>query len=338
MKTKNIIIFLIFAVIAWFIYLARGVLTPFVMAAIIAYVLHPVVEFLSEKTKVHRIIFIILIFLLLFAGIGWLGTLLTQRVFHEAQSLASESGQLLQNAQNQITYLPSWTQGFAQAAVVSIREAFVIEPAIIVPLFSGAFSRVFTFITFLFALFYFLKDGKKFIDYLLLFTRGEKKLEAEIVLNKINAILGEYLRGQLLLVVLMATLGFAIFTFLGVRFSLILGLLIGFAEIVPMIGPILAGITVALFSIFDGVSKFGLPPLYDGLLVLGAYVTINQIENYLIVPQLMGRITKLHPLLVFFSVLAGGQLFGVLGFILAVPVAVSLRILLEYLLDKLASK
>lgn len=338
MKTKNIIIIAVFAVIIWFIYLARAILTPFIAAAIVAYLLHPVVDFLSAKTKAHRIIFIILIFLLLFAGIGWFGTFITQRVFHEAEALGRESQQLLEKAQSQIAYLPSWTQGFAAAAVVSIREAFVIEPAIIVPFFSGAFSRVFTFITFLFALFYFLKDGKKFIDYLLLFTRGERKLEAEIVLNKINAILGDYLRGQLLLVVLMATLGFAIFTFLGVRFSLILGLLIGFAEIVPMIGPILAGTTVALFSIFDDVSKFGLPPLYDGLLVLGAYIVFNQIENYVIVPQVMGRITKLHPLLVFFSVLAGGQLFGILGFILAVPVAVSLRILLDYLLDKLASR
>lgn len=335
---RTLILIALGLIFLWFIYLARAVLTPFILAAIFAYILNPIVTTLSERTKFHRAYFVVLFYIALFALIGWGGTFLSKQIFFEIKELGGESQILLQNANSYITTLPIWVQGYARDAIVSIRETLTIEPASILPIFSGAASRFFATITFLFASFYFLKDGGRLIEGMLLFLPGEYKLEAEILLRRINTILGNYLRGQLTLVLLMATLGFIIFSFLGVRFSLLLGIMIGLAEIVPMIGPIIAGIVVTVVAMFDGVSGFNLPPLYDGLLVVGAYIALNQLENYIIVPQVIGRVTNLHPLLVFFSVLAGGQLFGFLGFILAVPVTASLRIVLEYLLDKLASK
>lgn len=338
MKMRTLGLILLGLIILWFLYLARAILTPFILAAIFAYILNPLISFVCQRSKLHRGLVIGLFYLLLFAFLGWVGTLFTKQIFTELKELGGESQILLRNAESSIAILPSWAQGYARDAIISIREALTIEPAALLPIFSGAASRFFATITFLFASFYFLKDGARLVDGILLFFPGEHRLEAEVILRKINGILGSYLRGQLTLVLLMATLGFIIFSFLGVRFSLLLGLLIGLAEIVPMIGPIVAGVVVALVGMFDGLSRFGLPPFTDGLIIVGAYILLNQIENYIVVPQLMGRITNLHPLLIFFAVLAGGHLFGILGFILAVPVAASLRIILEYLLDKLASK
>lgn len=338
MKPRTISLIVLTLVIVWFFYLARAILTPFILAAVFAYILNPIVSFFSDKTKLNRTFFIIIVYIILFSIIGWVSTFFTGQIISEMQELSDTVQFMIVNADKEITSLPVWTQGFVKASLVSLREAITINPSAVWPFFSGAASRVFATITFLFASFYFLKDGGRFVDDLLLWFSGEHKLEAEIILRKINAVLGNYLRGQLFLVLLMATLGFAIFSLLGVRFSLILGLIIGLAEIVPMIGPIIAGFTVVVVSVLDGTSKFALPPLYDGLIVLSAYVILNQIENYFIVPQLMGKIIKLHPLLIFFAVLAGGHLFGILGFMLAVPAAASLRIFFEYLLDKLASK
>lgn len=329
---------IVFALITlWFLYSVGSILTPFVLAAIFAYILNPVISALSERTKTERVVYVTLLYLGLFIVIGWGGTILTKQVFIEAQELSRETQVFLGQLDGQIATLPFWTQDFVRNAVISIREAANIGPNAIFPFFSGAASRVLATITFLFASFYFLKDGRRIVDGLLLLLPGERKLEAEILLRRINAVLGDYLRGQLLIVLLMGTLGFIMFTLLGVRFSLLLGIVIGLAEIVPMIGPIIAAAVAIIVAVFDGASKFGLPPIYDGLVVVAAYVILNQIENYLIVPQIMGKVTKLHPLLIFFSVLAGGHLFGILGFILAVPVAAMLRIFLEYLLDKLAS-
>lgn len=327
--------FLILAVISvWFLFIERAILTPFILAAIFAYILNPLITFLSKKTKIGRVFFIIILYILLFAAVGSAGTIIAKQFLSEAQDLTEEIQFLLQNADSQVAILPEWGQGIAKDSLISIREAITLEKFSAWPFFSGAATRAFTIITFFFASFFFLKDGKKFIDQLLLLLPQHYKVEAEILLLKINVVLASYLRAQLFLVFLMGILGFILFSLLGVRFALILGIVIGLAEIIPMIGPIIAGATVVLVSVFDGVSKFGFLPLSDGLLVLAAYALLNQIENYLVVPQLMGRVTKIHPLLIFFSVLAGGHLFGILGFMLALPIAATLRIILEFLLDK----
>lgn len=325
-------------ILAWFIYLERAILTPFILAAIFAYILNPLIDFLSDKTKIGRVIFIVLFYILLFSLLGWAGTFLTKEIFGQVKELANRAQFLLVNADSQIATLPVFLQDPVKDSIASLEEALKIEPTTIWPLFSGAATRVFSVITFLFASFYFLKDGKHFIEKFILLFRGENKIEVEILLRRVNGVLGNYLRGQLLIVIIMATLGTILFSLLGAKFFLILGLTIGLAEIIPMIGPIIAGAIVVIVSTFDGVSRFGAVPLYDGLIMLAAYTILNQIENYFIVPQIMGKITNLHPLVIFFSVLAGGHLFGILGFILAVPTVATLRILLEYSLDKLASK
>lgn len=319
----------------WFLFLERAILTPFILAAIFAYVLNPLISFFSEKTRISRAFFIVLFYVLFFGSIGWLGTMFARQFFTEIEDLTGEIQFLLNNADSQIATLPDWIGGAARDSLISLRDAIDIDKISLWPVFSGAASRVFTIITFFFTFFYFLKDGKKLIDRLLLLLQSDHKVEAEILLRKINSVLASYLRAQLLLVFLMGTLGFIIFSLLGVRFALVLGVVIGLAEIIPMIGPIIAGVTVTLVSMFDGASQFGLSPLSDGLIVLAAYVLLNQTENYLIVPQLMGKAVKLHPLLIFFAVLAGGHLFGILGFILAVPIAATLRVMVEFILDKL---
>lgn len=322
----------------WFLFIERAILTPFILAAIFAYILNPLVTFFSRKTKMDRVVFIILLYVFLFSAIATGGTIIVKQFLFEVEDLTGEIQFLLQNADSQVAVLPEWAQGIARDGLVSLKETFTLERFSAWPVFSGAATRVFTVLTFFFASFFFLKDGNKFINQLLLLLPGKYKVETEILLNKINAVLANYLRAQLFLVFLMGLLGFVIFSLLGVRFSLILAIVIGLAEIVPIIGPIIAGLTIVLVSVFDGASQFSLPPLSDGLIVLAAYTILNQIENYLIVPSLMGRVTKLHPLLVFFSVLAGGHLFGILGFILALPIAASLRVILEFGLEKVSEE
>lgn len=321
-------------VVLWFLFLARAIITPFIIAAIFAYILNPVIALLSVKTKINRIFYIVLFYILVFAALGWTGTFVTKQAFRELQELSGEAKTLIENAHMQIDALPEWARIYTNEILTSAQEAVSISPQSILPLFSGAASRILTLITFLFASFYFLKDGARFIDKLLFLLHKEHKTEAEKLLIKINLALGKYLRGQLLLVLLMAVLGSIMFSILGVRFSLVLGITIGLAEVVPMIGPIIAGTAIALVSVFDSSSRFGLSPLYDGSLVLLSYIILNQLENYLIVPQVMGRATNLHPLMIFFAVLAGGHLFGALGFILAVPIVATLRVVLEYLLNR----
>jgi predicted PurR-regulated permease PerM len=150
------------------------------------------------------------------------------------------------------------------------------------------------------------------------------------LLDKVNLSLGGYLRGQILLVIIMSTATSIVLTILGVRFALVLGIITGFLELIPLIGPWIAGGLAALTAFLTGGNHFGLDPTSLALLIGLIYLSLRMLEDYLVIPQLLGRLTRLHPVIVLFAVLAGGSLAGALGFILAVPVAASLRVLLEY--------
>lgn len=322
--------------IVWFLYLAREVLTPFIVSAIFAYIFNPVVNFLSNQIRLPRGLSIIFIYLVIIAMLGYLGTIIVSRLISESEELVVVSKVFLINAQVQISTLPPFLQDTIREPIKSLPA--IIRPATLLPFFTGAFSGFVGVLIFLFSAFYFLKEGGKIFDRLSLLVPSDYRIEADILLRKINSTLGKYLRGQLLLVFIMAAISFIGLSIMGVRSSLLLALLIGFAEIVPIFGPLVAGSIATLFAIFDGVSRFNLVPLYEGLIIAVGYMILNQLENYLIVPNIMGKITKTHPLLILFSVLAAGHLFGVLGLILAVPVVATLRILLEYSLDKLVRK
>ena len=115
----------------------------------------------------------------------------------------------------------------------------------------------------------------------------------------------------------------------------ILSPVFGFAEIVPIIGPIIAALVAILVVLITGSVNFYLTPFTAALIVAGIYFVVRQFQDYLISPYIMGRITKLHPLLILFAVFAGDHLWGILGLILAVPIAAVIRILLEFSLDKI---
>ena len=133
----------------------------------------------------------------------------------------------------------------------------------------------------------------------------------------------------------MATLSWIALTILHVKYALIIGIFTGFAEIVPFVGPWVAGTVAVSVSFFDGISAFGLPPIFQGIIVALVYFMLRQFEDLFVIPHVLGHATKLHPLLILFAVLAGGHLWGILGTVLAIPIAALLRIFLEYALVKM---
>lgn len=318
----------------WFLYIERAILTPFILAAIFAYILNPVVNFLSRQIRLPRGLLIVSIYLIIIFLLGYLGAVVTGRLVSESEELAVASRAFLENIGVQINLLPPFLQETIREPIRSL-QTIKITPQSLRPFFFGALSGFVGTIIFLISAFYFLKEGGRMLDRLSLVIPRDYRIEVDILRRKINIALGKYLRGQLLLVFIMATVSFIGLSILGVRFSLLLALLVGFAEIVPMFGPLAAGTVVTFFAIFDGVTRFGFEPIQEGLIVALGYLVINQIENYLIVPNIMGKITKLHPLIVLFAVLAGGHVWGWLGLILAVPTAAVIRVLLEFALDKI---
>lgn len=337
--TFRAVFFLILSLlIAWFLYLERAILTPFILAAIFAYVLNPIVNFFSRRTRLPRTFLVVCIYFLIIAAIVVLGILLTSRAIDESSEFKEYLTGLLETAKAQTMNLPEWLKPTAKETLSSLEKSKLFLPVSLFAFFPKAISRIISLFIFLSSAFYFLKEGSSLFDKILNFIPGKYRIEIEILLRKINSALNSYLRGQLFLVFLVSLMLFIALSILGVRFALILAIFSGFAEIVPIFGPIFAGAVAASVGFITGNNNFQLSPLGVALMVAVIYFVIRQFQDYFINPHVLGKIMRIHPLLIFFSVIAGGHLFGVLGLILAVPIVATLRILLDFCLDKLAKK
>jgi len=321
----------------WFLYIDRAILTPFILAAIFAYVFNPIVNFLYLKVKLPRTFSILVIYLLMMTSVVLLSIVLTRRILSESLELGNFVSQLINTTKNQINTLPEYIRPGVKDTLINIEKSRFFSPQSLFSLFPQAISRIVSFFIFLFAAFYFLKDGSFMLNKFLNLIPIKHKVEAEIALRRINKVFGAYLRGQIFLVFLVSLILYIALSIMGVRFALIVAVFSGFAEIVPIIGPITAGAVAALIILVTGVSNFGLAPVHAALIVIAIYFIVRQLEDYFVIPFVMGRIIDLHPLIILFAVISGGHLFGVLGFILAVPIAGVIKIILGFTLDRINS-
>lgn len=146
------------------------------------------------------------------------------------------------------------------------------------------------------------------------------------LVSRIQSKLGSWLRGQFILMAVMGALVYIGLTLLGVKFALTLALFAGLMEIIPYLGPIISA-TPAIILAF-------LQSPFLALLVLGLFVLAQQMENYLIAPQIMKRVVGLNPLVIIISMIIGGKLAGILGIAIAVPMAATLSVFLSDIFRK----
>jgi predicted PurR-regulated permease PerM len=178
-------------------------------------------------------------------------------------------------------------------------------------------------VVFLIALLYFLVDGPRIGAYLLRFVPPARQADLERTGEAIHVRLGRYVRGQLLLVALMALVSWLVLHFVfHVRYALAIAVATGFLEIIPFLGPIAATSLAASLALTQS-------GLQVALGVVVAYLVLRQIEDQLVMPLVLGRAVELHPLVIMFAVLAGERIAGVLGMLLAVPIAAAAKVLLD---------
>jgi predicted PurR-regulated permease PerM len=159
--------------------------------------------------------------------------------------------------------------------------------------------------------------------------------------NEISATWHAFLRGQLLLCLTIGIVTFILALIIGLPNALALALIAGIAEFIPNVGPILAAIPAVLIAFFQYDSSWlgaQLSPLVYTVIVLVMYILIQQVENIVLVPRIIGRSLGLQPIVVFVGAIAGASVAGILGILLAAPVLATARLILVYIMRKLADE
>jgi predicted PurR-regulated permease PerM len=317
---------LLFALGLGFLYVARTTLIAFLFAIFFAYLMSPLVtnleKLLRGRSRAIAVIYVALLALIVVFFVS-VGPKVTKEGGKLGQSLPSlleqlSSGQFAQQigrshgwSLNSTELIDSFlTQhsgeiaSFAQR--IGLRVADVAKQAwifVVVPILS----------------IFFLRDGRAFSEVLLSTMQSRPQREfLEGVLNDLNQMLAHFIRAQLTLAAL-SLLAYSIFLgIMKVPYALVLATAGGLLEFIPVVGPIAAASTIIAVALLLGY------PHWIALVVfLGIW---RLLQDYVSSPRIMGRSMELHPLAAIFGVMAGGEVAGILGIFLSIPVMASLRI------------
>jgi predicted PurR-regulated permease PerM len=319
------------AAVVFLLWLARGIIGPFVVAGVLAYAFSPVVSGVQSRTRLPRAAVIGIGYVLVLAALGGLGFIAAERLNRELTALSSGGHDVIGSGMHKL---------FGDTVVVlgntlsvadlsrQIRESLVglvNSPSSAVQVAEGAADVGLKVILCLIITFYFLLDGQRFGRFVLRFLDREQRAEALRLGHRIHVVLGRWLRGQLFLIGLVTVVMYVILgPILHIPYALILAILSGLLEIIPLVGPLIA-------AALAGTVAFSSHGMDTTIVVLATYLVVRQIEDQIVMPVVIGRAVHLHPVITIFAVLVGLSSWGILGGLLGVPVAAALNVTLHEL-------
>lgn len=328
---RYVLFFLVAAATIYFLYKVREVVLSFAVGAFLAYLLFRPVVFIEKKglSRTWSIIMLYMVFLSLLSLMLWLAV---PRVVSELGDIAKVMPRYAEQAQDfaqridklelpaQVHQIIRENTGKIEGFIYSSLKGFI----------AGIYkflSKIFVIIFAPILAFYILKDWDKIKDtFFNLFTPGARA-DCIVLAKEMDTVLIEFFKGHLLVATLVGTLtGLAAFI-IGVKYALLIGIVSGVTNLVPYFGPFLGGIPAVALAL----SESGRMALYMAV----AIIAVQQIESNLVTPRIIGDRLGLHPLVIVFALLAGGQLLGIWGMLFAVPITGILKVAVNFVFYKL---
>lgn len=314
-----------------------GVLLPFFLAVILAYILNPLVEFL-EKRRIPRFLGILLIYAVFFFLFLAIGFSIIPTLILELQGLAEGIPEYTRHVRQFILHLqgeyqriniPANVRDVLNQNITAIQNWLLRLVEQVSHRILALFSQTFMLFVIPILVYYILRDMESLKRSVLALFPVQYRKWVVAMGSEMDRTMGAYFRGVLLTSFLVAAMVYSGLLIVGMEFALLLGLISGITNIIPYFGPIIGAIPAVIIALLAS------PVL--ALKVIAVVVIVQQIESQLITPQVIGRALGLHPLAVIFVLILGGTLFGLTGLIFAVPLTAMLRIFIKHALE-LAAK
>lgn len=323
-STKSIFKILAILFLVYLLYLVKEVFALFFVSLVLASAFDPMIDWLQIK-KIPRSISILVVYAVVLLVVGVAVYLLGGRVVFELKALAASFPNYFDKI-SQTWGIEIDFKNLPISETINSRLSDIVNglrgtTAQVFGFLNSFFGGILNFLMVLVLTFYmtvYEKDLKSFINSI---TPKVHQKYVNALIHEMKHRMGFWLRGQLILSVIIFFLTFIGLSILGIKYALILALVAGIFEIVPFIGPLLSAIPAIFFGFTQGTT--------EGILVAILYLVVQQVENNIIVPKVMGKSTGMNPLVVMLSILAGAQLYGIVGALLAVPVATALSVYIE---------
>lgn len=329
-KRLNFIISLAIGLVVLFYVLSKlkWLFIYFSFALMLAYFFDPLYRYLIHK-KVPRVLAIIVVFGIIIALLILTIVFLIPNMINQLNILYKEIPNFIENYQNLILSIKPQLSKFINPADVEIllkeslselqKGVLGFSQTIIIYLSNIVSSITFGIVIIPLILFYLMRDLVIFKENLYIFVSRENKKEFKEVLEEIDRIVSGFIRGRIMVCFIVgALIGIGLY-FLNLKFALIIGIVSGIFNFIPYLGPIVGVVLALIFALGQ--------PWWTLLMIVVLFVLVNQLEAIYLNPNILGKGLGLHPLTVILSILICGQLLGILGVLVAVPLAAILKVL-----------
>jgi predicted PurR-regulated permease PerM len=373
-STKRTVLVILLVALVFIIYISRPIIPMVLIAAILAYLLNPIVN-LGQRLRIPRPVTTLAIYLLIIALLALTPLIFIPTVIDQLRSLAAFDvpgtarsvitwgNQTLQGLPENVTvigyqlpvgalvdqiqansqqtqYVPSvddilgYIQQFLSATTNVVGSTATIGINVVGTVFSTFLAILVTF----FVSLYMTMDAPLIQTYFHSLFPTSYRSELADLLRRIGGVWQSFLRGQLILSVVVGTVTWLALTLVGMPGALIFGILAGLFEVIPNLGPILAMIPAVITALIQGsnvLGPMGIDNLGFALITVGIYFLVQQLENNILVPRIIGDSINLHPIVVICAVAVGLSTAGILGALLAPPVVATFRVIGSYIHAKL---
>jgi predicted PurR-regulated permease PerM len=302
----------------------QNILELIFIAGFFALVLNPAVDFIEHRLKVRRGLAASVVFIVGLIICGLLMYLFIRPLVDQTQQLIDKAPQLVTDAQEGRGTVGRFVDRYDLAEYVSenqarLREAVSDSTGSIVSIASTVASTIATLVTVLVLAFMMLLYGRHMLRVPLVFFDRENQERISKVANDAAKAVTGYVLGNLLISIIAGLVTFVTLSALGVPFAVVLAVFVAFADLIPLVGATLGAIpTIAVAALHSPTA---------GIVTFIVYVLYQQIENYLIQPAVMARTVNLNPLVILVSALIGVELAGLLGALLAIPIAGAIQVI-----------
>jgi predicted PurR-regulated permease PerM len=312
-----------------------------IIAVLIAYVITPVVDFVNERTRISRGLVTAAIYLVFFAVVALVISLLAPLLVGQALSVRLDLERIGSSVEAFLAR-PLQIGGFSidlapayDDVIAALTELVQVVAARSMTLVAGVLSTVVKIIYTGLVSFYLTKDGPQMGWWLTRWVPDHLRYDYARLGEELGTLWRAYLRGQLLLALTMGVTVGGVMAIIGMQNALIFGVLAFFLEFLASVGHgIWEAIAVPL-ALFQGSTWIPIPNFWFAVLVLGTHAVLAQVDLNVFIPRIVGRQVHLHPMVVIIGIIVGGMLGGVLGILLAAPTIASAGVLVFYVYCKL---
>jgi len=341
-RTRTLLTLVILAILVWVLLSAATALVPFLLGALVAYILLPLVDFLDGHMpkfirggRFARTLSISIIYLLVLGLIAGFMAYFVPLLTSQAKALGSQLPSLWEQVQSLLTYdlgdllvgispqiqetIRTNVEGALNSLVVAAQRGVVRT----VTQLSATISFVIGMVIVPIWTFYVLHDNRYIARSFYEALPESIREDAHCILTIIDELLSSYLRGRLLICLVVGVAATIVMVIFGIDKAVLLGAVAGVTEIIPVFGPYLGAFAPVLIALIDRPIR--------ALWIALAFFGIQQVENLFLMPRISGHSVRFHPAVVMIIVVVGAELAGIWGLILGVPLAAIFRDVARYL-------